>query len=526
MQLILDIRNSVQGYVRHADRLPSVLYRQDANLQRQLVEFAQSTRPRRAKAEPPEFIPALADAIASERPRILFLIMPGLADSLPTDTSVGVVRAVLHQLAADILIITDMDPASECAGVWATQFGADALKARFDWPDEFAAQSPAASISFDVPQFPRRFMPHNNVTSFDESQPMADTVPVETLPPEGSSGTVLIGCMKNEAPFLLEWIAYHLSVGVNHFVIYTNDCEDGTDLMLDALAKTGLVTHIINNNWKGNSPQQWALNQSSKLKVVKRADWLIHIDVDEFINIRFGNGTLPELYDRLPDGVSNIAMTWRQFGSAGIKTYEDQPVLAQFDRCAPSYLPKPHTAWGFKTATKNIGAYRKLSCHRPNKLREARIEQVLWVNGSGQDITQKMASKGWRSDIKTIGYDLVQLNHYALRSAQSFLVKRQRGRALHVDRSIGRDYWVRMDWNRHKDVSIQRNLRRLSAAMKSLMTVPEIAQLHAAAVAWHEAKIDLLMAEPEFRSLYDEITGIDLEDIHRIRAIMDADMQS
>ena len=369
-------------------------------------------------------------------------------------------------------------------------------------------------------------MPRNDLTNFDESQPMAEPAPVELTPPEGTSGTVLIGCMKNEGPFLLEWIAYHQSIGVHHFVIYTNGCEDGTDRMLEALAKTGLVTHVDNNDWQRRSPQQWALNQSLKLKVVKRADWLIHMDADEFINIRFGNGTLPELYERLPKGVTNIAMTWRQFGSAGVRTYEDRPILAQFDRCAPSYLPKPHTAWGFKTATKNIRAYGKLSCHRPNKLGEAKAGRVLWVNGSGQDITEKVAQKGWRSDIKTIGYDLVQLNHYALRSAQSFLVKRQRGRALHVDRSIGRNYWVRMDWNQHRDVTIQRNLGRLAVAMDALMAIPGVAQLHAEAVAWHQAKIDLLMGEPEFRSLYNEITSIELDDMHRIRAILDADLES
>ncbi len=536
MQLILDIRDTARDQARQANGVASVLSIDNADLQQQLVTFAQITRRRRAKAEPPEFLPALASAIANERPWFMLLAMPGLAENLTTEVSVSRVHEVLGQLAADILILTDLDSGSDRARIWATQFGADAIVNRIDWPDDLTAQPPAfstlassakeESTPKEVLPFARRFLPRNDLTSFDESQPMGDTVPVDLRPPEGTSGTVLIGCMKNEGPFLLEWIAYHQSIGVHHFVIYTNGCEDGTDLMLDALAKTGLVTHVDNNKWKGNSPQQWALNQSAKLKVVKRADWVIHIDVDEFINIRFGNGTLPELYKRLPEGVSNIAMTWRQFGSAGIKTYEDRPVLAQFDRCAASYLPKPHTAWGFKTATRNIRAYRKLSCHRPNKLKEAKAEKVLWVNGSGQDITHKVAKNGWRSDIKTIGYELVQLNHYALRSAQSFLVKRQRGRALHVDRAVGRNYWIRMDWNQYQDVTIQRNLARLSVAMEALLAIPQIAQLHEKAVAWHQAKIEFLMDEPEFRNLYDEITSIELEDLQRIRAIIDADMHS
>ncbi len=35
--------------------------------------------------------------------------------------------------------------------------------------------------------------------------------------------------MKNEGPYIVEWIAYHRAIGVDNFLIYTNGCEDGTD---------------------------------------------------------------------------------------------------------------------------------------------------------------------------------------------------------------------------------------------------------------------------------------------------------
>ena len=40
---------------------------------------------------------------------------------------------------------------------------------------------------------------------------------------------------KNEGAFLLEWIAYHKSIGFTDIVILSNDCEDGSDEMLDHL---------------------------------------------------------------------------------------------------------------------------------------------------------------------------------------------------------------------------------------------------------------------------------------------------
>ena len=45
----------------------------------------------------------------------------------------------------------------------------------------------------------------------------------------------IITTMKNEGPFILEWLAYHRAIGVDDFLIYTNDCTDGTDTMLDLL---------------------------------------------------------------------------------------------------------------------------------------------------------------------------------------------------------------------------------------------------------------------------------------------------
>lgn len=371
-----------------------------------------------------------------------------------------------------------------------------------------------------------RFAPHNRLGRVNEEELAAAfaSVPMRSLP-KGNSGNVIVGCMKNEAPYILEWVAYHRTIGVDNFLIYTNGCEDGTDELLDRLQEMGVVQHRLNDNWKGNSPQQHALNKSLKEKVIREAEWVIHIDVDEFINIRCGNGTLSDFLERVPDA-TNVAMTWRLFGHNGVHAFEDALVIEQFDSAAPKYCPKPHTAWGFKTMVKNIGAYEKFSCHRPNKLREDHRTRVKWVNGSGQEMTDSYKEKGWRSDLRTIGYDLLQLNHYALRSAESFLIKRQRGRALHVDRSIGINYWVRMDWGGNKDITIKRNIPRLRAEMDRLMADDELKKWHDHGVAWHKAKAADLHATPEFQELYDQALETRLTEMERVAYALALDMES
>ncbi|MGJ8584613.1 MAG: glycosyltransferase family 2 protein [Marinosulfonomonas sp.] len=361
-----------------------------------------------------------------------------------------------------------------------------------------------------------QFAPHNNLGRINEQERGAPfhPVPSRALPP-GSSGTVIVACMKNEGPYILEWIAYHQSIGVDQFLIYTNDCTDGTRKILDHLQARGIVHHRNNDNWKGNSPQQHALNKSLSEEVIRTAEWIAHIDVDEFINVRCGNGTLQDFRDAVPDA-TNVAMTWRLFGHNGVKQFKDEPVIEQFDLCAPKYCPKPHTVWGFKTMFKNIGAYNKISCHRPNKLDEAFREQVKWVNGSGRAMAEQIKDRGWRSDIRSIGYDLIQLNHYALRSADSFLIKRQRGRALHVGRTIGLNYWIRMDWSVQKDITIKRNLPRLKAQLDRLLADPDLAQLHQQTVRWHKKRAATLRETPEFRELYTQALQIDLNDMERV----------
>jgi hypothetical protein len=338
-------------------------------------------------------------------------------------------------------------------------------------------------------------------------------------------GATIVACMKNEAPFILEWIAYHRSIGVDKFLIYTNDCSDGTNEILAQLDAMGLVEHRINTDWRGKSPQQHALNQSLHEPAVQDAKWVLHIDIDEFVNIKCGDGTLAALFQAVPEA-THIAMTWRLFGHGGVTDYRDQLVCEQFHHCAPAYCPKPHSAWGIKTIGRNIAAYEKLGCHRPNRLRSSAQQQIRWVNGSGNDVTHDLAERGWRSNRSTVGYDLVQLNHYALRSAESFLVKRERGRALHVDRDIGLNYWIRMDWSGDTDTTIARHLPRLRAERDRLLADPKLADLHHEAVIWHGARANSLRQDPNVEAFFQKITQLNLEDDERAALCLSLSMDS
>ncbi len=343
---------------------------------------------------------------------------------------------------------------------------------------------------------------------------------MKAAPAKASKGgrTLIVTCMKNEGPFILEWIAYHRAIGVDDFLVYTNDCNDGTDELLNLLMERGIVQRR-DNKFHGTDlkPQHWALAASDDEKVLKDAGWVISMDVDEFINIHTGQGRLEDLYDAVGEA-NMISLTWRLFGNGDVHAYEDKFLIDQFVRCAPELCRKPHQAWGFKTLFRNLGIYKKMGVHRPKGLKPDLWDQIRWVNGSGKPMPKKLIRNGWRSTTDSYGYDLVTLNHYAVRSAESFLVKRDRGRVNHVDRDQGLSYWFRMNNNWEEDRSIQTKRDMLQAEFDKLMADPELRAAHEYSVGKHRDKIDELKATENYAKFYAELTGDRMENLARMHS--------
>ncbi|QUS35472.1 glycosyltransferase family 2 protein [Falsirhodobacter algicola] len=322
---------------------------------------------------------------------------------------------------------------------------------------------------------------------------------------------LLITCMKNEGPFILDWLAHHVAIGFDHALVFTNDCDDGTVEVLDALAAAGVVTRLDNpyERMKGSpNPQKGALKYANRLPLVQKAEWVLVADVDEYVDIHVGDGSLDALFDAT-DGADAISMQWRLFGNDDVDAYEDRPITHQFSKCAPIYCPSPLQAWAVKTLFRGLtaggGVFGKLGIHRP--FGPAEGTPLRWVNGSGNLVPPEFFETGWRFGIRDHGYKLVTLNHYAVRSSQSFLVKRDRGRVNHVNRDQGLSYWTRMNFNMEECRSIRRMDDKAAAARQTLDALPGVRAAHDAAVTHHRTKIAALMEREDARAFYDEITS-------------------
>ncbi len=335
-----------------------------------------------------------------------------------------------------------------------------------------------------------------------------------------------ITTMRNEGPFILEWIAYNRVIGVTDFLVYTNDCADGTEALLDALGpQAGVVRR--DNPFRSDpefarkriAPQFAALKSAPEEPVVQQADWLMVLDVDEFIDIHAGDGRLADLRAAVP-GADMISLTWRLFGNDGQAHFEDAFVTERFTRAARIRAPLPFMALGFKTLFRNAGLIAKLGVHRP-KLAAGAAERLHWVNGSGRAMPADYIEGGWKSSSRALGYELATLNHYAVRDCESFLVKRDRGRTNHDSQDQGLGYWVRMNHNAETDTRIRRMLPALRAEHARLCADPAVAAAHRASVDWHRRRIGELRAGPQGAALLREIASAPLDMLSRSQARID-----
>lgn len=305
--------------------------------------------------------------------------------------------------------------------------------------------------------------------------------------------------VRNEGAFLLEWFAHHRACGFTDFLVFSNDCTDGTDAMLDRLAAMGWLAHLRNDGPHAEGPQWAALKHADRHPLIAASDWVMPIDIDEFVNIHVGDRTVAALLAALPEATA-LPMTWRFFGNAGVVAYQDRPVTETFTRAAPAELHWPWRASLFKTLFRNDGAYGKLGVHRPRNPDPARMAGQRWFDGSGRRMPARFHTARIFTDPGRDCGSMVQLNHYALGAMESFVVKSDRGSVFPGVTALKMDYWVDRNFCDVEDRSV---LALDSRGWRAALAAdPVLGPLHQAAVAWRRARFRSLMAEEAWRALY------------------------
>ena len=337
---------------------------------------------------------------------------------------------------------------------------------------------------------------------------MWGSVPFELKRHDSRHGQITaVSMMKDEGPFLIEWVAHHLAVGFTDLVVYTNDCSDGTDDMLIRLEELGLCHHRRNIIPDGIRPQPSALNYAQEEAVVQQSDWVMVFDADEFLSIRYGDGTLDNLITATKDkGANGVVVTWRIFGSAGVVDWNRAPVTEQYLMAAPQSWNK---GWGVKTLFTFDPLFWKLGIHRP-KIKNKHIktdfpDSIKWLTGSGKEMEDYFKFRGWRSITRTVGFDWVQLNHYAVKSVDSYAIRKMRGNVNNKSDKYNSDYWSLQDRNEVLDETMLRYSAARSKIVLQLLTDPELNRLHNLAVKRAEGRLNELRQTDAYRQLVTDL---------------------
>ena len=321
----------------------------------------------------------------------------------------------------------------------------------------------------------------------------------------GDMTITAVTCVKNEGPFLLEWIAFHRVIGVTDFLFYSNDCSDGTDRLLDRLQDHGICAHLPNPATNRNYQMQ-ALKAARRHPLVRRADWVWVADVDEFLNIHVGDHSIPALIAACGDPQA-ISISFQFMANGGVEDFADAPVITQFLHSHNPDIWCAETAIEVKSLVRRDFPLAYFGAHRP--FHDPEKATPVWTNGSGQPVPAPFRNHANKRRIRAFPAKGARahatLNHYALRSLDSYLVKNDRGDVNREHRAFDDTYWRERNDVAYFDDSILRYQEALKLEMDHLKSLPDIADLHGKSVAAHCTKRDTLLKQDSYREMQTQL---------------------
>lgn len=242
-------------------------------------------------------------------------------------------------------------------------------------------------------------------------------------PSPGRYGVAIAMMVKNEAPYISDWLTFHSLAGIGEVILYDNGSTDGTALIAQSFS--GMATTVIPWHLDVTAPKSslpfgcQALAYCHAICTFgQRYRWMAFIDADEYLVPRTSN-TIPEALEEVTEYCS-VSLPWAMFGHSG---NIDMP-----EQAAPfAYTKRARTSdseiLNFKcivdpcTVTQ-VHVHRFLTNRMGNKT----------SNMLGRTVSYKK-----RKQDKFVTNEILQLNHYYLKSSEETEEKIRRPAASGAD---------------------------------------------------------------------------------------------
>ncbi|MEO1454103.1 MAG: glycosyltransferase family 2 protein [Pseudomonadota bacterium] len=302
-------------------------------------------------------------------------------------------------------------------------------------------------------------------------------------PKDDPFSATLVSCMRNEGQFILEWLAYHRTLGFEDIVAFTNDCTDGSDLLLAELDRLGYVTHVDHTPPPGMSPQLAAMKIAFEHPKVRATNWTMHIDADEFVNIQIGNRQIADLLAHVQPA-DIVALLWRPFGNAGLKRWHGGSVLQSFTQAQDR--PKRRTV--HHKSIWRVGMFGRAIDHMP---KDPLVDTFVLKNTRGEEIDGHIVHHPrkcpYKAQFRHLTFANAYINHYAVKSDDILLMKNDRGdghAGIHDRYHLGSQYHNKYNRNEAEDTSILDHWSQIEANIWDMRSHPRVAELELSCRDW------------------------------------------
>lgn len=262
---------------------------------------------------------------------------------------------------------------------------------------------------------------------------------------------LVLGAMfKDEAPYLEEWVQFHLDRGVDHLYLYNNGSRDGGEQLLQPFITAGRVTLI---DWPAPKIEGAQLHAAHDCLDRARGSsrWMAFLDIDEFLFSPQEDmkSVLREFEDEV-----GIEVNWICYGSSGHDAAPTGGVLSSFLYRAPLQWKRNRQ---FKSIVNPEQTLRRIPRshaweylerkHAVNEQRQAigsqvgftfRIERKLRavLPALYQGMAQRfplLLNRYWVFD-RPVSVERLRINHYVVKSREEYAAKQARHGSLRIDK--------------------------------------------------------------------------------------------
>lgn len=294
--------------------------------------------------------------------------------------------------------------------------------------------------------------------------------------------------MRNEGPFIVEWLSWYRAMGFD-VLIGINDCTDHSPALLQRLAEEGWLSWFEHRPRAGQPPKASAHAAMRGQPALAATDWLLICDVDEFLVLHQGDGSIGGFLDIMGRDFLGMAFHWQCFGNSGWQRYAPGLTHRQFLRCGAG---QRQVNAMFKTLVHKPLRFRRYSDHSPFGFDGAWGEgRNVIVDSEGRVIDKFQTDPHpiRYSTVEQITHRNAQMNHYIIRSDEHFALKRgTKSASAFKDRYTDQFYRAR-NRNGLKDTSALAWAARFDPVHAAAMALPGVARLHHLCCADYVARL-------------------------------------